>query len=79
MFAGIPYVMGWLIIRMIGRFKERRSFCDGETSPGRRVYPSVAADMFCRRRQVIELWRGMQRPSVWGGATLDAELETLDA
>jgi hypothetical protein len=21
----------------------------------------------------------MQRPSVWGGATLDAELETLDA
>ena len=35
--------------------------------PGRRVYPSAAADMFCRRRRVIELQRGMQRSLRWGG------------
>jgi D-alanyl-D-alanine dipeptidase len=35
----------------------------GETSPGRRVYLSAAADMFCRRRRAIELQRGMQRSS----------------
>lgn len=53
MFGGIRYVMVWLIIRMIGRFKERRSFCGGDATPGRRVYPNSAADMFCRRRRAM--------------------------
>ena len=31
--------------------------------PGRRVFPSVAAAKFYRRRQALEQQRGMQRPS----------------
>jgi hypothetical protein len=63
MFGGTPYAMAWLIIRMIGRSRERRSFCDGKRLPGRRVCPSAEADIFRRRRRAIELSRGMQRPS----------------
>ena len=33
MFGGILYVMDRLIIRMIGRFREKRSFCGGDTFP----------------------------------------------
>jgi hypothetical protein len=69
MFGGILYVMDWLIIRMIGRFREKRSFCGGDTFPGRRVFPGAAANLFCRRRRAIELPRGMQRPSGWGGGS----------
>jgi len=51
---------------MIGRSRERRSFCGGDTFPGRRVFPSAAANLSSRRRRAIELRRGMQRPSGWG-------------
>lgn len=38
-------------------------------APGRRVYPSVGPDMFCRCRRAIELQCGMQRPSDLGGGS----------
>ena len=34
MFGGTPYVMAWLIIRMIGRTRERRSVCGGKRFRG---------------------------------------------
>jgi hypothetical protein len=37
-----------------------------EHIPGRRVFPSVAANLYCRRRRAIELQRGRQRPSDYG-------------
>ena len=43
--------------------QERRVFTGGDKTPGRRVYPSVAAKAFCWRRRAIELQPGMQRPS----------------
>ena len=61
--------MAWLIIRMIGRSKGKWSVSRGDPFPGRRVYPSAEADMFCRCRRAIELQRGMQRPSDLGGGS----------
>ncbi|MGA7125832.1 MAG: transposase [Chthoniobacterales bacterium] len=66
MFGGTRYAMAWLIIRMIGRSREKWSVCRGDAFPGRRVYLSVEADMFSRCRRAIELQRGMQRPSGLG-------------
>jgi hypothetical protein len=36
---------------------------DGLKHPGRRVYSYQWDEMFCRRRWITELLRGMQRPS----------------
>ena len=66
MFGGTRCVIVWLIIRMIGRSRGKRSFCGGETSRG--VASIRARQVICFVGVVlpIKLQRGMQRPSARG-------------
>jgi hypothetical protein len=76
MFARTQYATVWLSIQMIGRFREKRSFCGGERRgcPGRkRTGASRLSELggyrICRRRRALELQSGMQRPSAWAAVT----------